>query len=283
MIAVTAAIALPQVAVFDLSAPELMVVRGGVTAILVAIIFRKRIVSPSWRILSFSVLFAVATLALYVGLKTEGWGPNPTMIILTLTPMVNILSCWVRGEEVSFRVYASLTALVLGVAIAVNPTDTTFVLTGFVASVIATLFAGFGMEVLAGKKGVDPYNKTFWLAVVTVGMGILSSPAIGHMPFATVSWSLQTAAILIGFGLVGGFLYYLANIVAFEDLRTEVASTIAMFETPLVIFVTWLRRGDTLTPLQLFGLTIACAATVALAFAEAWEKKAKLKETARAT
>jgi len=76
---------------------------------------------------------------------------------------------------------------------------------------------------------------------------------------------------LIGFGIAGGFLYYLAIVVAFENLPTEVASTIAMAETPAVVIVVH-HYGEMLTPLQVLGIAIALGATAVLSITEARQK-----------
>jgi drug/metabolite transporter (DMT)-like permease len=270
-ISVTAAIALPLVNVFKSMEPsELMVVRGGVTAVLIALVLTKHIGKPSKRILTFSLLFSLATLALYAGIRA--WGASPTLVVLTATPVVNIAAKVVRGQSVDRRVYACLTGLLLGVMIALNPWQVDFDLWGFSLSVAGLLLAGVGFEVLAGQKGVDPYNKSFWLALVTVIVGLVTTLANGHLPFVQEVWGLPHVLALIGFGVTGGFAYYLANIVAFEKLRTEVASTLAMAETPAVIVGAWLMLGETLTLIQWIGVAVALGATAALSATEARQK-----------
>jgi len=270
MISVTAAIALPLVNVFEtMKIGELMVVRGGVSAVLIAIFLFSHLSRPSWRILLFSSMFSLATLFLYYGIRA--WGPGPSLVVITLTPIVNILAKFLRGKTVERRVYFSMTGLLLGVMIALNPWQANFDRTGLTLSVIAMLLAGVAMEVLAGKKGVDAYNKSFWIAVITTFIGCLASAVMGQMPFVEVEWTLWHTLILLGFGVIGGFCYYLANVVAVEELETEVASTIAMAETPAVIVSSWLMLGDTLTWIQWGGVLIALFATFTLVHAQ--EKK----------
>lgn len=266
-ISVTAAIALPLVNVFKTMQPsELMVVRGGVSAAIIAVALLSRISRPSWQMLKFSVLFASATLALYGGIRA--WGVSPTLVVLSTTPVVNIAAKLWRKQTVSRRVYACLGGLIIGVVIALNPWQENFRLLGFVYSVAATILAGIGFEALAGAKGVDPYNKSFWLAVVTAILGFLTTLVSGRIPFATESWNATHVFALIGFGVTGGFLYYLANIVAFEKLKTEVASTLAMAETPAVIVGAWLMLDERMTLAQWMGVAIALGATGVLSAAE---------------
>lgn len=270
-ISVTAAIALPLVSVFrSMELSELMVARGGVTAILVVLVLTRHVGKPSKRMLTFSLTFSLATLVLYAGIRA--WGASPTLVVLTTTPVVNIAAKLLRGHSVDGRVYVCLAGLLLGVMIALNPWQADFDLWGFALSVAATVLAGIGFEVLAGQKGIDPYSKSFWIAVVTVVVGILATLTNGHLPFAHETWSVPHALALVGFGITGGFAYYLANIVAFEKLKTEVASTLAMAETPAVIVGAWLMLGETLTFIQWIGVLIALGATAALSATEANQK-----------
>lgn len=270
-ISVTAAIALPMVNVFKSMEPsELMVVRGGVTGVLIALVITKHVSVPSKHMIKFSVLFSLATLALYAGIRA--WGASPTLVVLTTTPVVNIAAKLTRGQTVDGRVYTCLAGLLLGVMIALNPWQSDFDIWGLTFSVAATLLAGVGFEVLAGEKGIDPYNKSFWLAVITVVVGLVATLAGGHLPFMHQEWSIPHVFALVGFGVTGGFAYYLANIVAFEKLKTEVASTLAMAETPAVIVGAWLMLGETLTLIQWIGVVIALGATATLSTIEARQK-----------
>lgn len=266
-ISLTAAIALPLVNIFkELTTPELMIVRGGVTAVIVLVLLWRHVTKPSKHMISFSLLFSMATLALYAGIRA--WGASPTLVVLTLTPFVNIAAKLWRGQSVAPRVNVCLLFLVLGVTVVLNPWEASFDTTGLFLSVAATVLAGLGFEVLSAEKGIDPYNKSFWLAVVTIGLGTVTSLTSGHMPFMHESWTISRVLALIGFGATGGFLYYLANIVAFERLKTEVASTLAMAETPAVIIGAWLMLGETLSVIQWSGVLLALGATFALGRAE---------------
>ncbi len=272
-ISVTAAIALPLVNIFkSLQPSELMIVRGSVTAVLVGSLLSRHIRRPSAQLLKATTLFAGATLALYAGIRA--WGAGPTLVILTTTPFVNIVAKSWRGEIVNSRVYASLCGLTLGVMVALNPWQTTFDLAGFLYSVTATVLSGLAFEMLGNNKGLDPYNKTFWLAIVTAVIGLVATLIGGHIPFATETWTVSRILALIGFGATGGFLYYLAIAVAFEKLKTEVASTLAMAETPAVIIGSYIILGERLTFIQWIGVAVALLATGALSASESDSNKA---------
>jgi len=61
----------------------------------------------------------------------------------------------------------------------------------------------------------------------------------------------------VGFAFVGGFLYWIANLMAFENLPTTEASVLAQGETPAVILGANFMLGEHLTMLQWVGVAIA--------------------------
>lgn len=267
-ISVTAAIALPLVNVFKtLTTGELMVVRGGVSAILIAAFFPRRITLATRNVFLFSFLFASANLCLYNGIRA--WGANSTIVIITTTPIVNIIAKWWRGQVVDSRVTGSLTVLLVGVLIALNPWETPFDLHGALWSVAATLLIGIGFEILGASKKIDPYYKSFWIAMLMVMIGATATVMAGRIPFSAEAWDISHAVALVLYGCTGGFLYILANVIAFEKLKTEVASTLAMGETPAVIVGAWLTLGERMSLIQWVGVILALGATAALSAAEA--------------
>lgn len=267
LISVSAAAALPLVNVFTtLATSELMMVRGGVTALLFVLLLRKHVSTPSRRILFFSGLFSLATLCLYEGIRS--WGANPTLVVGAATPIVNIAAKLLRGQSVDRRVYICLGGLLAGVAIALNPWSASFHLWGFAVSVAGTLLAGLAFEVLGGQKGVNQYNKSFWLGLVTLAVGLVVTLVNGQVPFAGEVWSPLYVLALVFFGAMGGFVYYLSIIVSVENLKTEVASTLAMAETPLVIVSAWLMLGEKFSPVQWAGVALALLATGVLGILE---------------
>ena len=273
-ISVTAAIALPLVNVFTwLDPSELMMIRGGVTALLIGVLMPKKISLVTREAILFSVLFGTANLLLYMSIRT--WGANPTIVILTMTPLVNIAAKRWRGQKVDLRVYAALIGLLVGVSIALNPWETEFSVLGCFQSISATLVIGVGFEVLSKTKNLDPYNRSFWLALIVLAIGLVAALAQGIVPFENETWSIMTVAKLTGFGLTAGFFYFLANILAFDKLKTETASTLAMGETPAVIISAGIILGEELSLIQWAGVTIALGAILALSAVEA---KASKKE-----
>lgn len=82
-----------------------------------------------------------------------------------------------------------------------------------------------------------------------MGMGLL-----GLILSTGVSWAPITeprlAALVVGFAFVGGFLYWISNLLAFENLPTTEASVLAQGETPAVILGAGFLLGERVTPIQ---------------------------------
>ncbi len=182
----------------------------------------------------------------------------------------------VRGQTVDLRVTGGLTVLLMGVLIALNPWQTSFDLRGFLWSTAATLLVGVGFEILGASKRIDPYYKSFWIAMLMVIIGATTTIIAGRIPFSAEVWDIYTGVALVLYGCTSGFLYILAYVITFENLKTEVASTLAMGETPAVIVGAWLILGERMSLIQWAGVIIALAATAALSAAEA---KLAMQET----
>lgn len=266
-ISLTAGLALPMVNVLkQFSTAELMMIRGGITAFFIALVFRKRITWADWRVLTFSVMFAVANLCLYNGIRA--WGANPTIVIITLTPIVNFVAKWWRGEKASRTALICLLVIITGVLVALEPWHVPIDAWGAFWSLSGAVLAGLGFEVLAKTKDLDPYARGFWLSIVIGSLGLAVALTKGF-PMMSHEISLNTCLLLTGFGLTGGLLYFLANIFAFDYLDTEVASVLAMGETPAVILGAGILLGEKMSIVQWGGVFIALAATMALSFSEA--------------
>ncbi len=281
-IAVTAALSLPLVNIFtELSIAELMLTRGLITALSMGIMFRKRIGAPSKYLIAFSVIFAAATLALYSGIRI--WGASPTLVVITLTPVVNIGYKMIRGIRVTDRVLTSFVILLIGVTVALEPWRTAFNVAGLGVSLLGAVLAGISFEVLKKGGEIDKFHRTFWLGSVTAVAGFMMTVSVGTIPFAALERTAGHVALLVLFGLVGGTLYYLSNIVVVDKNRTEAAATIAMMETPAVVVASGGMLGEVTSGLQWSGIVLALMAGSALAFAEAKDEATRKKASSTPT
>jgi len=271
-ISLTAGFALPLVKVLedDFSTGELMIGRGVVAVLAISIFLRDRIEWPGWNVIVYSTLFALANLCLYKGVVT--WGANPTIVIVTATPLVNFAAKMYRRESVSRAAGLSLFFILAGVIVALEPWQAAMDGWGLLWSVAAMLFAGAGFEIIGMTEDVDSWNKTFWLALIIAVVGS-GSVLFEDVPWAgLLSLDGRLILILVGFGFLHGFLYLFAIIVTFDHLKTEVASVLAMGETPLVIIVAIVLLGEDMSALQGSGVAIALVATALLGYFKAREK-----------
>ena len=245
----TAGLALPFVNVLKMFTPEqLMVFRGFLTALMAFIGLRGAI----GRVDKYTYLIAItlpfATLGLFVGIRH--WGAGPTIIIITATPLVNFAVAAFLGRRISQASVIGLVLMLGGVVMA--RWSGHFEWAGFAWTAFATVMNGILYEWFARAKA-SHLQKCFWACV---GMGTL-----GLILSAHVSWSPivqpKLIVLIIGFAFVGGFLYWLSNLVAFENLPKAEASVLAQGETPAVIIGASVMLGEHLTLFQWIGVVIA--------------------------
>lgn len=250
----TAGLALPFVNVLKSLTPEqLMVARGVLTASLVLILVRGRVFGVDRITFVLGLCFALACLGLYKGIRA--WGASPTIVIITATPIVNFIVVWYQGKKVSRAAVLSLCFMMVGVTVALRPWGwgNYFRLEGLIWSLFGAIMNGAFYEALARAKA-PRLQRCFWQAIAVAVIGVLGS--------YRTSWSMvvsdyQLQLMLIGFALVGGFLYFLANIQAFDNLPTEAASVLAQGETPAVILMAGVLLNERLTVIQWLGVGIA--------------------------
>lgn len=256
---ITAGLALPFVNVLrELSAPQLMAARGLVTAALAYALLRGVVWEPDRATLGMAASFALACLGLYMGIRA--WGASPTIVIVTATPLVNFAVATWRGRTVSGAAIASLLLTLAGVLIALRPWDAQLLRSGehlragLAWSVFGALLNGAFYEFLARARSTPRLERCFWQAVAVLVVGVVGSASASWQP------ALQDGRLLawlVGFAFVGGFLYFLANIEAFDHLPTDVASVLAQGETPAVILMASLLLGERLSASQWVGVLLA--------------------------
>jgi len=249
----TAGLALPFVNVLSMFTPaQLMVFRGFLTAAMALIGLRGYIGRVDKYTYTIALVMPFATLGLFEGIRH--WGAGPTIIVLTATPLVNLLIGIFLGRRISFSSIVGLVLVLGGVLIAQRGGQ--FQWTGFAWTVFGTIMNAVLYELFARAKA-SPLQKCFFACM---GMGTL-----GLVLSVGASWSAITEPKLVmyvlGFAFVGGFLYWIANLVAFESLPTTEASVLAQGETPAVILGASLLLGEYLTFIQWIGVAIALYGT----------------------
>lgn len=245
----TAGLALPFVNVLKAFTPEqLMVFRGFLTAAMALIGLRGiigKVDKFTWLI---ALTLPFATLGLFQGIRH--WGAGPTIIIITATPLVNLAISFFLGRKVSGASIIGLVLVLGGVLIARRGGH--FQWEGFAWTVCGTVMNGILYEFFARAKA-NSLQKCFYACM---GMGILGLILSARTPWASVM-DPKLTVMLIGFAFIGGFLYWIANLLAFENLPTTEASVLAQGETPAVIIGAYFMLGEHLTFIQWTGVAIS--------------------------
>ena len=245
----TAGLALPFVNVLRMFTPEqLMVFRGFLTALMALIGLRGMIGRVDRYTYLIAVTLPFATLGLFEGIRH--WGAAPTIIIITATPLVNFLIAHVAGKKVPRASIIGLILMIGGVAMA--RWSGHFQWSGFLWTAFGTIMNGILYEWFA-RATASSLQKCFWACN---GMGILGLALSIHTSWGAIAQP-KLIAFVIGFAFVGGFLYWISNLLAFENLPTTEASVLAQGETPAVIIGATFMLHEHLTPVQWLGVVIA--------------------------
>lgn len=260
-IALTAGLALPFVNVLKEFIPEqLMVFRGFMTATIALILLGGTVGRVDGYTYCIAVTLPFATLGLFNGIRF--WGAGPTMVLITATPIVNFgIGLFLKRRPTRAAV-AGLMLLLGGVGLALWNGEWNKL--GFEWALFGTVMNGILYEFFARAKAKS-LQKCFY---ATVSMGLLGlALSLGQDVSWEPAYGPATALTLLGFAFVGGFLYWLANLLAFENLPVAEASVLAQLETPAVIIGESYFLGKHFTGIEWAGVAIAlCGA----AFLAAW-------------
>ncbi len=148
----------------------------------------------------------------------------------------------------------SLMLILLGVVLALRSKDkASNPGAGLAWSLFGVLMNALFYE-FAGTTTTPALLACFWQAIwlsVIGGLGSFRASWGGWQK----SFSLKLA--VVGFAIMGGFLYFLANLVAFSNLPQVVAAVLVQGETPAVILMAKVLLGEQLNRLQWLGVLIA--------------------------
>lgn len=246
----TAGIALPLVNVLNMFSPEqLLAARGFLTALLAFVLARGKVINVDKWTWYIALCIPFASLGLFKGVRE--WGASPTIIIVTATPLINFLITLVGGKKVPKPAIIGLVLMLGGVVVA--RWGGSFHAVGFAWSVFGTICNGLLYEFFARSKST-PFQRCFWACI---GIGVIGLVGSYNSNWSQVVQSPQLQLMLLGFAFVGGFLYWIANLIAFENLPKDSASVLAQGETPAVILIAGLLLGEGLTFVQWLGVLVA--------------------------
>jgi drug/metabolite transporter (DMT)-like permease len=191
----------------------------------------------------------LASFGLFKGIRV--WGAGPTLIIIAGTPIVNFLFTFAIGKKVSNAAIWALTFLLGGILVA--NWGGRWSTTGFAYSIFGMICNAAVYE-LFPRATSKSLQQCFW---GTLGMGL-----IGLLLSPSSNWGLvyenhTLQVTLVGFALLSGLFYWLANIWAFDYLPKDHASVLVQGETPAVILFAWVMLNEPLTPAKIVGVTVS--------------------------
>ncbi len=252
----TAGIALPLINILnDFSPTQLMTFRGYVTALLALLFMRGVVGKIDLYTKLMMIVLPLATLGLFQGVRYLGAGP--TIIIITATPIVNFCIGYFLKRPVRTTSVIALFVLLLGVVIAQWSDELN--LRGLAWACFGMVMSGVLYELFARTT-----SGTFEKCLCTsAGMGTLGLLLSLQTPWPSFTVQPELLLFVVLFAFVGGFLYWIANMWAFDNLPTNEASILAQGETPAVIIGAYFLLGEQLTLFQWFGVGIAlCSAYI---------------------
>jgi drug/metabolite transporter (DMT)-like permease len=245
----TAGLALPFVNVLQMFTPEqLMVFRGFLTASIALLLMRGRIGKADKYTYLIAFVLPLATLGLFEGIRS--WGAGPTITILTATPLINVVYGLRVGRRLSATAALSLLLVLGGVVLA--RWQGHFAWDGLGWSLFGTAMNGILYELFVRAK-TEALQKCFWACLGTGILGLVLSTSSSWNQLAEP----KIALAVLGFAFVGGFLYWIANLIAFGNLPTNEASILAQGETITVLLGAYLLLDEQITLLQGVGVALA--------------------------
>ena len=246
---ITAGLALPFVNVLKVFTPEqLMVFRGFMTAGMAFVGLKGKLTRVDRYTYLIAIVLPFATLGLFQGVRH--WGAGPTIVIFTATPLVNLAIGAFLGRKVNRPAIIGLLLLLGGVVMA--RWGGHFQWAGFLWTIFGVMMGGILYELFSRAKA-SSLQKCLWGSVGMGTLGLVLSIRASWEPIMEPRMMLY----VLGFAFVGGLLYWIANMIAFENLPTTEASVLAQGETPAVILGASLMLGEHLTWIQWIGVALA--------------------------
>jgi len=248
----------------DFPAEQLLFIRGFVTIIvLLPWLLRERLAVSRKNVL-LALSFGLASIGLFAG--TRIWGPNPTIIVFSASPILNVLFARWRGRRIGIPPIAAFITLFLGIIVMLQPwaVQGEFHLSGLLWSLFGMTMNAVFQEILGQSSNASPLSRSLWQSfgcIAVGGLSILWVPWLWAIAEGHQVWSL------IGFGLLSGVLNLRSNTLAFDHLPTAVASILAAGAAPATIIISnWLLH-TTLSVAQWGGVALAMAS---VAYLSAW-------------
>ncbi len=256
MLWIAAGVSIPLIKRYDQFRPEmLLIVRGSAIAI-ACFLCRKfaREKTDKYVILA-GLLFTVSSITFFQAVNV--WAPNPVIIVVTLTPLVNFAIALRQRTKIPVMAYISLLCIIVGEWWALDLSKQSLNVYGFILSIFTALTAGLGLDCWS-KTSNKLIGRMRWYAAFLIPCALLvllGTPGKIELipPGVTLREALYVFSVI---GTVGGVAYIYCASVTTQHLPITSASILLQGETPAVIVGTWFFMKHTISLSQGFGVAV---------------------------
>jgi drug/metabolite transporter (DMT)-like permease len=250
------ALSVPLVKVLTGFSPEqLLTWRSLMVMIAAYVAARGRIWGFNKHTLIACPVLALSSLSFYHALRI--WDFYPVMVVLTVSPLVNVGIAWYEGRRPSKDVIIGLVLVISGIAIGMQFWKQSINVYGLIWALTAAITGGVINDLWhrSGKTATAACNAFWSCGCLFVIAGIMSCYQ------GAISWGSHGLVVglmgLVWFGLVGGVCYFGASVHLFKLLPPERSSILAQGVTPAVILGGCLFEGKAISAIQLIGMIMA--------------------------
>lgn len=231
----SAGISIPLVRKYDNFQPEvLLLVRSGL--VLAALLVMGQITTrgSNGYVIAAGPAMAIASITFFQAVNV--WGPNPVIIVITLTPIVNFVIGLGKKTKICPITVLCLALVIAGECLALDVARQQLNLTGLALSITSTLATGLGLEFWAESKS-GASQKMLWYCLSLFLFSLVSLYAMpGKVEFIPQGVTWKTALLVFAvIGTFSGIVYVGAAGIALSRLPATSASILLQGETPAVM------------------------------------------------
>ncbi|MCX6715794.1 MAG: hypothetical protein NT077_02100 [Candidatus Taylorbacteria bacterium] len=243
-----------------ISAEEILVFRS-VLCILVALsIAGFGVLKVSFKVMLAGFVMALSGVAFYRAI--EVWqSVNSVAVVVAFMPVVNIVIGLFEGKRVSGTVIISMTCLILGVVIALEPWSQPISIPGLLWAISCVIISGIGFEMWGREpETVTISQKCFWLSIWALGMSLAIIGFSDNETLCLAKYAdMRLVKILVAFA-IPVTIYLFLSIVPFSrvgKMNVVTATILIQGCTPATLIGSYFLVGERLSLHQWSGVAVA--------------------------
>ncbi len=259
----SAAISVPLINRYSEFRPEMLLVMRGFAVILAFLAARKNSFFRDKQVIFGGLLLAVSSINFFQAINL--WSANSVIIIVTMTPVVNVLIALGHGTRISTVTILSLILVIVGVSFALDVFHQVIHMPGLILSLLCMIAAGLGMDCWSKTKvGVAGKMLAYSTILILLSIFVISVTP-GKAQIVPTGVSVWTAFyVYSAVGCLGGIVYLCCVGIALERLPVTTTSILLQGETPAVIIGSWFIVGEKISLWQWIGVVIMLTGIILL-------------------